>query len=125
MTNRNSFERLANWVADIRDNAPLDINIILIGNKSDLTEKRTTTYSEIIDFANSFNLPYIEVSAKTGNNIFQLFESLTKMLIKTEENKCRKKEKRNYDKSNNTNGSVKLNKDSLIGNTKIKENKCC
>ena len=51
-----------------------------------MENKREVSYQEACDFAKEKSLPYIEVSAKSGNNIKKLFDevikgAMTKMLI--------------------------------------------
>ena len=54
----------------------------LVGNKTDLEDKRAITKEEANQFAEEHNLPYIETSAKEGFNIEELFDkSLDKYLI--------------------------------------------
>lgn len=47
---------------------------ILVGTKSDLSDLRLISYKEAYLFAQSYDMLYIEVSAKTGHNISKLFE---------------------------------------------------
>jgi GTPase SAR1 family protein len=127
LTNRNSFEKLQAWLDDILNFGPKDVNIILIGNKSDLADDRTTTFNEAYNFATKNNVQYLEVSAKTGNNVSLLFESLTKIMVKKEQELEKKRKKKGkIDKTHvTTNKSVTL--DNSIGQVKEvkKESKCC
>ena len=83
ITDRNSFEQLNSWLKDLKNNSDdLDnMFICLVGNKSDLNEKREVSYEEANKFAKEKNMPYIEVSAKTGDNINKLFSIMTKGTI--------------------------------------------
>ena len=69
MTNRNSFEKLSSWLEDIGEYGPKETSTIIIGNKSDLIEERKVLFNEAYNFASRNNVQYIEVSAKTGNNV--------------------------------------------------------
>ena len=54
----------------------------MVGNKSDLIDKRVVEKEEANKFSEEHNLPYIETSAKDGINIDELFDkSLDKYLI--------------------------------------------
>ena len=64
---------------DTIDNKRYPLEIILVGNKSDL-EGRVNN-DRIHKFAKSINAPYIEVSAKTPENINQIFFMPLKSLI--------------------------------------------
>ena len=50
--------------------------MILIGNKQDLTNNREVSYDEAKQLADSWNIDYIETSAKTNFNCKEAFENL-------------------------------------------------
>ncbi len=110
---------------DLDSYGPKDANVFLIGNKSDLIDERRTNFNEAYNFANKHNMQYIEVSAKTGNNIFLLFENLTRTMIKKEQElEKKRKNKGKIDKSH-----VTANKTITIDNDykekSQKKDKCC
>ena len=45
------------------------LNAVLVGNKSDLHDQRQVTYDTAKTYADSIGIPYIETSAKTGENV--------------------------------------------------------
>eukprot|EP01084_Bolivina_argentea_P306782 530178_1 len=49
---------------------------ILVGNKLDLIDKRVVSFEEADALAKEYNMKYIEVSAKTGENVNAAFETL-------------------------------------------------
>ena len=51
LTNRTSFECLADWIDETFGCASSNIQIILIGNKSDLKAHRQIKYEEALEFA--------------------------------------------------------------------------
>ncbi|KAJ5070002.1 ras-like protein [Anaeramoeba ignava] len=72
ISDRDSFKRMKKiqkMIQKIKKNHPK----ILIGNKSDLTMKRAISIEEGKELANKLNCKFIETSAKTGENIQQLF----------------------------------------------------
>ena len=75
LTNENSFTKLNSWIKDINENAG-NVEVILVGNKSDLEDRKITKYKAEI-FAKEKNVKYIETSAKEGTNILLLFEELS------------------------------------------------
>jgi len=96
ITCRDSFNKLNFWLNDLKNNSD-DIDnlfIYLVGNKKDLEEKREVSYDEASEFAYENNIPYIEVSAKTGENIDKLFDEMVKGTIKNIMKK--RKEQKNY-----------------------------
>ncbi|MFW9783908.1 MAG: Rab family GTPase, partial [Candidatus Heimdallarchaeota archaeon] len=81
LTNIESLDNLSEWIELIRDSAG-DIPIILIGSKSDLINLREVSYQEGIRTATKYNLAaFLEVSAKTGENIVKAFEIMIKLLV--------------------------------------------
>lgn len=57
------------WLKDLRKNANKDLNIMLIGNKCDLSHKRVVSTNEGLQFAKKNGLLFMEVSAKTAHNV--------------------------------------------------------
>jgi GTPase SAR1 family protein len=49
----------------------------LVGNKSDLVDKREVSTEEAKSVANRYNIPYIETSAKNSSNINDMFFTAT------------------------------------------------
>ena len=80
ITKRDTFEKLEFWLEDLKENSDNlnNLFIYLIGNKNDLEERREVDFEEANKFAKEKNIPYIEVSAKTGNNIKKLFDEMIK-----------------------------------------------
>ena len=83
ITDRESFENLNSWLIEIEKNANKNVYKLLIGNKSDLEEKRKVTYQEGKDFATSNGMQFMETSAKTAAKVQEAFELLTNELIKS------------------------------------------
>lgn len=85
ITNQNSFNSVGKWLIDVRaiiDNP----NIILIGNKSDLNDKRVISYEKGEAFAKANNIDFVEISAKTTNNIDSPFECTLSRIMDNIEN---------------------------------------
>ncbi|XP_074603341.1 ras-related protein Ral-A-like [Brevipalpus obovatus] len=59
-----------------------DIPFLLVGNKADLDEKRVVSKMEAQNLADSWNVPYIETSAKTRMNVDMIFYHLMKNIYK-------------------------------------------
>ncbi len=83
ITDRDSFENLNSWLIEIEKNANKNVYKLLIGNKSDLEDKRKVTYQEGKDFATSNGMQFIETSAKTDSKVKDAFELLTQEIIKS------------------------------------------
>ena len=78
ITKRETFESLQYWLEEINYNAKHTYKIILVGNKTDLLNKRTVSFKEAKDFADSKNnyiTDYYELSVKeTPHLIDTLFQ---------------------------------------------------
>jgi len=81
LTNSASFEHLPQWIEEVRANIKSDIPVLLIGNKSDLTDQRAVSIEEINNFTRDFNLYYMETSAKTGDGVGDCFYILACLMI--------------------------------------------
>ncbi|TKY87568.1 hypothetical protein EX895_003582 [Sporisorium graminicola] len=80
ITNRASFQNTAKWVDDVRAERGNDVIIVLVGNKTDLSDKRQVTTEEAEKKAQEFNVMFIETSAKAGHNVKVLFKKIAQAL---------------------------------------------
>ncbi|XP_051903431.1 ras-related protein Rab-6A isoform X2 [Hippocampus zosterae] len=80
ITNVNSFQQTTKWIDDVRTERGSDVIIMLVGNKTDLADKRQITTEEGEQRAKEMNVLYIETSAKTGYNVKQLFRRVAAAL---------------------------------------------
>lgn len=78
ITNRLTFESVDKWIQDLNLNSDKNITLLLIGNKSDLADKRDVTKEEGEEKAKSFGLAFLETSALTGENIDKAFDYMLK-----------------------------------------------
>ena len=81
VTNRDSFKNLDSWLEVIENNASDNVLKILIGNKVDLVEDIEIKKEEGQQFANRYNMQFIETSAKLDTNVSEAFETLAKLMI--------------------------------------------
>ena len=93
ITNINSFKSLSNWLIDIEKNSSKNVKKILIGNKCDLNELRKIPINKGKEFADTYNMKFIETSAKNNVNINECFNILGKELINNIDLKSNKKDK--------------------------------
>ena len=56
--------------------------MILVGNKSDLEDKREVTKEEGKELADKYGLEFYETSAKTGENVEELFYNSAEEIAK-------------------------------------------
>jgi len=76
ITNRASFQNTSKWMDDVISERGNDVIIVLVGNKTDLNEKREVTTDEGEKRAKEFNGMFIETSAKAGHNVKTLFKKI-------------------------------------------------
>eukprot|EP00929_Paragymnodinium_shiwhaense_P038576 TRINITY_DN20369_c0_g1_i2.p1 TRINITY_DN20369_c0_g1~~TRINITY_DN20369_c0_g1_i2.p1 ORF type:complete len:179 (-),score=37.95 TRINITY_DN20369_c0_g1_i2:219-755(-) len=80
ITNRSSFLNTAKWIEDVRSERGPDVVIVLVGNKTDLADKRQVSTEEGEEKAKESNVMFIETSAKMGHNVKALFRQLAQAL---------------------------------------------
>ena len=81
VTDKDSFKNLSNWLIEIEKNASKNVLKVLIGNKSDLEDKRLVSYNQGKEFADTYGLKFIETSAKKNLNVNEAFETLGRELM--------------------------------------------
>ena len=85
ITDKKTFEDVTIWLQECKDMCYKNILIYLIGNKTDLEEKRQVTKEEAQKFAEDNFLVYYETSALNGSNIEEIFvKSATTLVEKLE-----------------------------------------
>ncbi|CAG9324309.1 unnamed protein product [Blepharisma stoltei] len=80
LTDRNSLDHVENWMKQIRQKADPKVAIILVGNKMDLIDQ--TTFPDGKALADSYGIPFFMVSAKTGKNIAEVYNTLSDMIVR-------------------------------------------
>uniref|UniRef100_A0A7S0ISG8 Uncharacterized protein n=1 Tax=Calcidiscus leptoporus TaxID=127549 RepID=A0A7S0ISG8_9EUKA len=80
LTSRASFEATSKWIEDVRAQRGNDVVLVLVGNKTDLDDKREVTAAEIEAKASEEQIMFIETSAKDGFNVKLLFRRLATAL---------------------------------------------
>ena len=79
--NENNFNNLEIWLNEIKTQSNPDVKIFVIGNKSDLEDKRVIHFEQGENFCRENKLNYfIETSAKTGLNAKNVFIQAAKLL---------------------------------------------
>ena len=80
ITNKASFDKIKNfYVEKIKENCKLGIPILLLGNKTDLEDKREVDQQEAIDLSISQEYVYRETSAYKNENVANSFETIVEM----------------------------------------------
>ncbi|KRX03386.1 P-loop containing nucleoside triphosphate hydrolase [Pseudocohnilembus persalinus] len=80
ITKQASFDVLRNWVDELKNQAPKDQIIAVVGNKLDLIDDDCVPYEEVKIYARDINAIFKLTSAKSNQNITDLFEDIAKKL---------------------------------------------
>lgn len=81
VTNRDSFKATSKWVEDVRAERGNEVVIALVGNKTDISDKREVSTEEGEQRAQEYNnVMFIETSAKAGHNVKNLFKKIAQAL---------------------------------------------
>lgn len=75
VSNATSFENIRRWVSDVNQFAENSVNMILIGNKCDLSE-RAVSMDDGKKLAAEFGIPFFETSAKADIGVNDAFSTL-------------------------------------------------
>ncbi|CAI0446035.1 unnamed protein product, partial [Linum tenue] len=80
VASRHSFMNTSKWIEEVRTERGSDVIIVLVGNKTDLVDKRQVSVEEGEAKARELNVMFIETSAKAGFNIKALFRKIAAAL---------------------------------------------
>ncbi len=114
---RKTFERVEFWLKELKENNRIDeLFICLVGNKSDLEDKREISIEEGEKYATDNNILFLEVSAKSGKGITDLFKKVIKGALDKVYTKIEKEE-----------GEEKVRLSSFLEKIDVKEKhrRCC
>ncbi|CAI2379826.1 unnamed protein product [Moneuplotes crassus] len=87
ITNRESFEKVDDYLNEIEKITPFVETIVLCGNKSDLEDGRQVSYDEGKQLADFYGIPmFFETSAKDDTNISSLFTCISNSYLESKRN---------------------------------------
>ena len=101
ITRKATFNNIDKWISDLKLNGDKDICIIILGNKSDLNDKREISTEEGIKKSEQFKTAFLETSALNGDNIGKAFEELIQQIIQNNKNYFIDTDKKEMDKGIN------------------------
>jgi len=86
ITDEDSFQKVRNWVKELRKIVGSEIPIVIAGNKCDMEKNRHVKEDEADSYAQTVGALYIETSAKLNRNVEQVFLELTKRMLTNAKN---------------------------------------
>ena len=122
ISNKDSFIHTEHWVNETKDLKRDDAIFVLVGNKIDLEDKRAVTTKEAEEFSTQKGFLFHEVSAKTGEEVQELFTSVIFPEMARKYNIGDEDEEAKKEQEGENKGKVVLNNNE--GNAK-KKGGCC
>ncbi len=87
ITRYTSVKNIDDWLSIFEKNAQdkqINIPIVMVGGKLDLQEKRSVETEDAMELSEKHNLQgYFECSSKTGENVEEIFVSITRKIMKS------------------------------------------
>lgn len=119
VTDRKTFDNVDGWINSIKENADSNAEMIIIGNKIDLTD-RTVSSEDAKELNNKYGIEVFEASAKSGENVKEAFMKLIDNILKNDKlnQEIIQKEKpkeENVSLPKENGGTVKTKKSCLCG----------
>lgn len=84
ISNARSFEELNYWWDEINRYATESARPILVGAKKDLEDHRQVSHEMGIELADKLQLPIVETSSKTGENVEQTLLTLLELILEAQ-----------------------------------------
>ncbi|BFZ61063.1 GTP-binding protein of the rab [Saitoella coloradoensis] len=80
VTDQDTFNNVKQWLQEIDRYATEGVNKLLVGNKSDMTDKKVVEYTVAKEFADGLGIPFLETSAKSATNVEQAFLTMARQI---------------------------------------------
>ncbi|CAI9716874.1 ras-related protein Rab-21 [Octopus vulgaris] len=91
ITDIDSFQKVKNWVKELRKMLGNDICLCIAGNKIDLEKERHVSVSDAESYAESVGAKHFHTSAKLNKGTEELFLDLSKCMIEKADSNCQNK----------------------------------
>ncbi|XP_043229569.1 ras-related protein Rab-21-like [Amphibalanus amphitrite] len=87
VTDEDSFQKVKNWVRELRKMLGSEICLVICGNKIDLAKDRVVELSTALAYADSVGARHFETSAKTGEGIEEVFLFLSQQMLRVRDSR--------------------------------------
>ncbi|XP_043463189.1 ras-related protein Rab-21-like [Leptopilina heterotoma] len=81
ITDKASFQKVKDWVKELRKMLGSDICLVIAGNKIDLEKERNVSSDEAEEYAGQVGASHFNTSAKLNQNIEEVFFDLTRCMM--------------------------------------------
>ena len=117
ITSEQSFDNIETWIQEVKGKASNNLQILIIGNKSDLSKDRKVSSEQGIEKAKTLNLHLFEASALDKTNVNEAFNCLFKEMYLDIKNRARA--------NMNNNEMENLSKGAVLNTENKQKKKCC
>jgi len=107
ITDEDSFQKVKNWVKELRKMLGTDICLMIVGNKVDLEKQRNVPVAVAEEYAASVGARHFQTSAKQNKGVDEIFLDLTKQMIE-QADKTESAKQKNGGTRSSTPGNVVL-----------------
>ena len=125
ITRKESFINIDKWIGELKTNGSDDILIVLVGNKTDLEDKREVLTEEVEKKAKQYGIAFCETSALNGQNIEHAFDILIEQILKDVDKIKEKENKNNKNNKKKTKAKGIMLETNNSNNNNNKTSKCC
>ena len=122
ITRKSSFLNIDKWIGELKTNGSDDILIILVGNKTDLEDKREVSIEDGEKKAKQYGIAFCETSDIKKKNIEYAFNILIDEIILEIENAKQKEMKNNKSNNKKKSKGIMLNTNN---DKNHKKKRCC
>ncbi|KYQ93403.1 Rab GTPase [Tieghemostelium lacteum] len=83
VTDQSSFNNVKLWMNEIQRYAVVGVSKVLVGNKTDQSDRSVVASAAASQYAMSIGVPFVEASAKSGQNVEQVFQTIANEIYKS------------------------------------------
>ncbi|KAK7062509.1 Ras-related protein Rab-21 [Halocaridina rubra] len=83
ITDEDSFQKVKNWVRELRRMLGNDICLVIAGNKTDMEKERHVSLEEAEAYAQEVGALHFQASAKQNKGVEELFLELTRKMLES------------------------------------------